>query len=331
MGKFGGNFGCFCVYLIILLAIKAAASDVRPCTKVSEDPYGHPNSLGRLVECCEGSSKVLHGAKYLCTKIDSSEPSRPSDPPYWIINGGEKFIDMVKAGWRSARGGGLFNGGPMGKCSNRSELHKDGQYLRLSAEHGCSARSTFDDGQFHFNPPANENDKPLEIEIWTKMELPPGKDAEWGKKNVWASVWFEGNGAWPESGEFDAIEWCCPGPPESNFHNKTTGSYPNVSGWTQYNNNWPESFNKLIHVYTVWEYDKITVYAGAEGDSKEQMKKVASMHNWRTKDRTFWYRGWASVLDVKRYDHLGYQKGFNLWAAIRTRGGGVSNPSRTNY
>jgi hypothetical protein len=263
--------------------------------------------------------------------VTIADSSRPKDPPYWIVDGGDKFKDMLSANFNSSRGGGLFSGGPMGKCSNKSEIYKDGKYLRLSAENGCSARSTFDDPAYHFNPPASENDKPLEIEIWTMMQLPAGKDAKWGKENVWASVWFEGNGAWPESGEFDAIEWCCPGAPEANFHNKTTGSYPNVAGWTQYNNNWPKDYyNKLIHVYTVWEYNRITVYAGTENDTKDQMKKVASMENWRTKDGTFWYRGWPVVMDVKRYENLGQQKGFNLWAAIRTRGGGNSDPGRIN-
>lgn len=312
------------------------------CTKAGFDPYGNPGKLGTLIECCAGSSKELQGTKFMCVALKKepdvktamtliNDSGRPKDPPYWIVTEGEKFKDLQTAGWRSSRGGGLFTGGPMGKCSNRAEIYKDGPYMRLSAENGCSARSTFDDGQHHFNPPANENDKPLEVEIWTMMQLPAGKDAAWGKKNVWASVWFEGNGAWPESGELDAIEWCCPGAPEANFHNKTTGSYPNVSGWIQYNQNWPKDhYNKLIHIYVVWEYNRITVYAGSENDSKDQMKKVAFMENWRTKDGTFWYRGWPAVMDVKRYENLGFQKGLNLWAAIKSKGGGNSDPGRTN-
>lgn len=196
--------------------------------------------------------------------------------------------------------------------------------MRLSAENGCSARSTFDDPGAQPNPPRNQSDPPLEIEIWTMMQIPAGRDVAWGLQNIWASVWFEGSGAWPDGGELDAIEWCCPGAPEANMHNKLTGAYPNIAGFTQYNNNWPKSFyNNLIHIYVSWQYNKLIVYAGDANTSLTDMKQVAMVNNWNQSpnDKTNWFTGWRCVMDVKRYDSLGKQIGLNLWASVRTRGG----------
>ena len=249
----------------------------------------------------------------------------PPDPSYWIVNGGNKFRDLNNATWNSSRGGGLFRGGPMGVCANRAEIYKVGNYMKLSAESGCSAKSSFDDPTFHFNPPKTPSDSPLEIEIWCMMQIPANKDTSWGLKNIWASIWCEGLGEWPSGGELDILEYChevCPGRPESNFHSLSTRESRNVPGWEKYNNNWPTQFyNNLMHIYVVWELNQLTIYAGTSNESREQMKKVAYIKNWKFNDGTDWHRGWAFVMDVKRYDAIGFQKGLNLWGSIRCRGG----------
>lgn len=268
------------------------------------------------------SSTAVVPAPIPVSPIVPTDSFTPPNPSYWIINGGNKFRDLNNATWSSSRGGGLFRGGPMGVCANRAEIYKVGNYLKLSAESGCSAKSSFSDVSMHPNPPKTVSDPPLEIEIWCMMQIPADKDKAWGLKNVWASIWAEGVGEWPGSGEVDVIEYCCSGPPESNFHSLSTRESRNVPGWEKYNNNWSTNiYNNLIHIYVVWELNQMTIYAGTNNEPREQMKKVAYINNWKINDGTDFYKGWAFVMDVKRYDAIGYQKGLNLWGSIRCRGG----------
>jgi len=264
----------------------------------------------------------------------STQPSNPAAPPSWILDKGCSLGILDQAAWKSTKGGSLFKNDEKTcrPCDNISSTQPDrpenlqiidNTYVKLTADIGCNARSTQGEPKVYINLP-KEGDKPLEIEFWCMLQVPFNDhiDAAWAARHLWASIWLEGAAGWgkcADSGELDIVEWCCPGAPESNIHDASVCAFPNIDGWKQCKpEEWPESYNNLLHFYILWSSGNLKVYVGEKNTAKQDMVIVGQMDNWGTNKKTNWHSGMVMVMDIKRcykdqkkvFENL---PGLNLW------------------
>lgn len=250
----------------------------------------------------------------------------PPAPPYQIVNSTPNFRDTMNATWVSSLAYSqiqgtyndsfnMFDSSLLGSCSNISNMYKTASYYRLSGEYGCSSKTTLGDPSFQPLAPLVATDQPLEIELWTYLQLPTGKDPTWASQNVWASVQLQGDYV------LNIINWQCSLKPNSSMYTllPATENLTNVNGWYQ-NDTWPNNiYNTLIHVYIVWRYNNIIVYAGDATTPGQQMTQVSYINNWNPGSNL----GTPIIcsVNIKRPMSAGVLLGLNLWSNIKFRGG----------